>query len=161
MITVLAIDPGSEAALALVQINSNGEPHLVHSPVMVRVWDKIKNGPSAMKIIPVINTWASLGPVDQIVIEKVRAMPDDGRSSLAKFMLSTGVLKGALEAHFGVSVMELSPGVWKPMLGLSSDKKQSIKMARKLFGKEYFPLMKDHDKAEASLMAAFIGGWRP
>ena len=94
--------------------------------------------------------------VNYAVIEDVWVMPKQGIVSSARFMYSAGILLGVLTAN-NIKVIKVKPNVWKPALGLDSDKKKSIRLAKKVFPayKDYFKLAKHDGRAEAALIAYF------
>lgn len=91
------------------------------------------------------------------VIEDVHAMPHDGVVSASRFGLGTGIIMGVLNA-IRIPILRIKPTVWKSALNLSSDKKKSLALARKLFPDytDYFRLVKHDGRAEAALMAYYV-----
>jgi len=90
-------------------------------------------------------------------IEKVHAMPNDGKAGAFTFGYNAGILIGVL-APFKINILRIPPAVWKSGLGLGRNKSESIKLARKLFPayKDYFKSVRDHDgRAEAVLIAHY------
>ena len=71
-------------------------------------------------------------------------------------MYSAGIVMGVLQA-LKIEVLRSKPNVWKPALGLSSDKKKSLALAKKTFPayKSYFNRAMDDGRAEAALLADF------
>ena len=102
--TVIGIDPGANGAISFTTTN-----------------DKIRkrNGVSPWKCHKLlagrtlICTMAKQAYHKEIVayIEKVHAMPHDGRSSLFKFGVNYGVWLGILDAK-GIKTIEVSPQKW-------------------------------------------------
>ena len=91
-------------------------------------------------------------------IEDVHAMPGQGVVSTFRFGYNAGILLGVLEAH-RIQVLRVNPSSWKSALNLSSNKKDSLKLAIKKFPiyKAYFARMKDDGRAEAALIASYAG----
>jgi len=79
-----------------------------------------------------------------------------GQSSAASFNFGFGygLLLGAIFS-LSITTYETPSNVWKPSMGLSSRKEDSLELVRKLFPmhKTYFTRKKDHGRAEASLLA--------
>jgi len=167
MSITLAIDPGVNAAVALVKLEKGTKIELLEFPMSVPIWDEERAFATSVNLLPLIHRWVvEWGIPDIIVIEKVHSMPEQGVASTFKFGLCTGVAKGALEAYFierggNPGMVEVNPAVWKRALGLTKEKKTSLALARTLFGRQYFPKASHHNEAEAALMGAHISGWRP
>lgn len=91
------------------------------------------------------------------ILEDVHSMPHDGGASIFKFGKAYGTVIGILSA-LGVPISYVSPQSWKSSLGLSSNKDQSLDLARNLFPElsQQLKFKKDHDKAEALLLAYFL-----
>jgi len=102
--TIIGIDPGSSGAISFTTTN-----------------DKIrkKNGVNPYKCNPLISgramicTMAKSAYHKEVVayIEKVHAMPHDGRSSLFKFGVNYGVWLGILSSE-RIKTIEVSPQKW-------------------------------------------------
>lgn len=90
----------------------------------------------------------SLCGMRDVIVEKVHASPQMGVSSAFNFGRGFGALEGVLVAK-GFKIHYAEPSVWKPKMGLSSDKAQSLTRFKETFGTE-----ERHDgKAEAALLA--------
>ena len=95
----------------------------------------------------------------KVMLEQVHAMPKQSPKSMFSFGESYGYIKGMLDALM-VRYQTVPPRVWKKEFSLNADKKQSIKVCRRLF-----PLVDlrrtercktDHDgMAEALLIAEY------
>ena len=102
--TVIGIDPGANGAISFTTTNdkirkSNGvSPWKCHKLLAGRT---------------LICTMAKTAYHKEIVayIEKVHAMPHDGRSSLFKFGVNYGIWLGILDAK-GIKTIEVSPQKW-------------------------------------------------
>lgn len=81
-----------------------------------------------------------------------------GQGAAASFAFgkSAGVVTGVLSA-LEIPFVEVSPGVWKSAMNLSSDKNASRELATKFFPRypKYFERKKDDGRAEAALLAYF------
>lgn len=89
-----------------------------------------------------------------IVLEDVRMMGGQNNAMQAQEALvhTRGVIEGVLAAK-GYDVAVVSPREWKRFFGLTSDKEACLDLARKLFGVEHLKRQKDHNRAEAMLLA--------
>jgi hypothetical protein len=101
---------------------------------------------------------------DVVVIEAVHAMPGEGVCSVFSFARSTGIAFGAVFLSHAPAPVEVAPQRWqnyfKNLLGI--DRKTKFKtvtrdVALKLFPEqaELFKRKKDHNTADACLMAAW------
>ena len=112
---------------------------------------------SRKEVVPVLlaDIVRDLAP-DMCVIERVHAMPKQGVSSVFSFGDSFGVVRGVM-GTLRVPTHYVAPGVWKRALRLGQDKAGARAMAVRLFpdnGRD-FVRVKDHDRAEAALLAWF------
>lgn len=67
-----------------------------------------------------------------IAVEKVHAMPKQGVSSMFNFGMGFGKILGILEA-LNLSYELVTPQTWKKYVGVTHDKKTSIRKAQYLF----------------------------
>lgn len=86
------------------------------------------------------------------VLENVNAMPDQGVSSSFAFGVSYGIVRGVLAA-LGISTELCSAARWKKHFALERDKQQARELAIRMFPLAALPRKKDHNKAEAILLA--------
>ena len=91
-----------------------------------------------------------------VVIERVGSMPGQGVSSTFKFGVAFGLIQGVvaalkIECHF------VAPAVWKKHFRIGSDKEESRRVALQLSPdrSDQFGRKKDHNRAEAALLARF------
>ena len=150
----IGIDPGLDGALA-VFCRDGQSTTLSIADMPTR--EVVVNG--AEKRTPEMHMLAhwfdvNFKDVDICVIEKVHAMPKQGVTSSFNFGFNAGVVQGMAYA-FGLPVVLTPPNSWKHALKLSSDKKESIALARKVFpyAGHYFTRAKDDGRAEAALLA--------
>lgn len=146
---IIGIDPGVTGAIVALL---DGEVYeVIDMPV-----DKVKVGKTWRSRINPVDLYHELNAFssdDEIVLEEVHAQGQNG--SLANFGLgrSYGVIETAVALNWFPSVTTVTPRVWKKALGLDSDKKASLALARDLFGRDWFPLEKHDGRAEAALIA--------
>ena len=91
----------------------------------------------------------------EIAIELVGSMPKQGVSSTYKFGRAVGAIEAVCELT-GCSVTYIRPAKWKKEMMLTSDKHSSLDMARNLFPSAKLFKVKDHNKAEALLLALWL-----
>jgi len=104
------------------------------------------------------NIFAQFPGIDEVVVEKVGAMPGQGVSSTFKFGRGVGILEG-VAAALGKRLTYVAPTVWKRALNVPADKEACRQRAIELwpeFANLIFRRKMDHGPAEAAL----IGMWR-
>jgi hypothetical protein len=139
---ILGIDPGLSGAFALLE-----------GPSLTRVWD----APVVCRELDCDETARIVREArpDIAVIERVASRPDSGVASAFKFGSVYGGLRGVVAAC-GIPQYLVVPTVWKRHFRLSADKEQARALAIKLWpGLGYFSRVKDHDRAEAALLARY------
>jgi crossover junction endodeoxyribonuclease RuvC len=90
----------------------------------------------------------------QITVERSQAMPGQGVSST----FTTGVVMGSILAacqRIAVPLHLVTAAVWKRQMGLDSSKPVSLDKARLLFPTAELARVKDHNRAEALLLAEY------
>jgi crossover junction endodeoxyribonuclease RuvC len=86
------------------------------------------------------------------IVERQQAMPGQGRSTAVVIGLALGSLLAILQAA-GCSIEFTTAAKWKGALGLSQDKAASLNRARLLFPAASLDRQRDHNRAEAILLA--------
>ena len=145
---LVAFDPGIAGAAAFHTVETS---HLLTAedlPVVAGQVDAVSLADRLSEMKPVA-----------AFVERVGAMPKQGVSSTFKFGQANGVLIGVLAA-LHVPIHFIAPGTWKKHYGLDADKEKSRLKALQLFPESaaFFAKKKDHNKAEASLLAKFGAG---
>lgn len=92
--------------------------------------------------------WRNLYGFRWAAVESVHASPQMGVSSSFDFGHTFGLIKGVLDG-LGITIRGVEPNVWKPRLGLSSDKNKSLVKAGEIFNAAF--------NCEATAEAAMIG----
>jgi hypothetical protein len=90
----------------------------------------------------------------RIILERSQAMPRQGVSST----FTTGVVMGSILAacqRIAVPLTLVTAAVWKRSMGLDSTKSVSLDKARLLFPTAELDRKKDHNRAEALLLAEY------
>lgn len=141
----IGIDPGITGAACLIR----------YPEIQILDWDGTVS--TAIKI----GGWKLKYDIVGAFIEHVNAMPRDKNHmvSMAKLIRNAGHWEGILSA-FEIPIKRISPTQWRKGLYAPCDKrpfkKRSLDAARELFpdyGKTYFSRVKDHNRAEAALIA--------
>jgi crossover junction endodeoxyribonuclease RuvC len=152
---ILGIDPGLGGALALLNVSTRAIESLHDMPVIQGRVDPAR--------LALIVGMCQLQGTIVAVVELVRSMPR--QSGSFNFGVSAGVVHGVLGA-LGVPMVLIPPGVWKPAMGLrrglnetqAQNKTRARELAQKLWPLQagMFKLIKNHDRAEAALLARFF-----
>ena len=95
-----------------------------------------------------------VGDVAEIVIEDVFVMPGQGSSSTDKFMRAAGAMEAVCLLTATTHVVR--PQKWKKEMALTSEKQDSLDMARAMWPDADLKLKKHHGKAEALLIAEWL-----
>ena len=157
---IIGIDPGVNGAIACYEPDSM----TCYVYDMPTIWIQLatkKNGKiqrrkrlNYEKLARLLRTLMETG-ADYAWIEKVGPMPRDGAVGAFTFGEAYGAVKGACSA-LNLNTLEVRPQVWKAHFGLIGENKDdSRRIASDLFGPENFKLKKDHNKAEAALIACY------
>jgi crossover junction endodeoxyribonuclease RuvC len=142
----LGIDPGFTGAWGLINHHGNyvGCGDMNHN----EKWIDIN---SAYREISLIRENDDM----MIVVEAVHAMPKQGVSSSFKFGIAYGQAL-SLAQRFLVDWELVVPRVWKGDLSLTSDKTDSLNMARQRWPEAPLGRIKDNGRAEALLLAEWL-----
>lgn len=164
----VGIDVGLTGAVAL--LDTQGKYMAVHDiPIMARgkATGKVKNciNPAALAGMLVelftlaSNHWRATKPlitdVDVFcVFEQVSAMPGQGVSSVFSLGDTFGCVRGVV-ACLEFQSKSISPVSWKKYFKIPSDKEVARALAINLFPKAPLSRKKDHNRAEALLIARY------
>ena len=150
---VVGVDPGLTGAVAIVTPrNIQG---VWDMPVETWVRERQKTV-DAYALHSIIRPFAHRIRIACVETQQVMTGVES-RNTCFSIGESFGMVLGVM-ASFEIPMCFVRPAVWKPSLGLSRDKKESIVKAKEYFpdGAEYFTRVKDHNRAEAALIA-FLG----
>jgi len=157
MAVVLGVDPGFSGALAWYNTTTERIVAVVPMPVRTNsggVFDtKIRVELDVQRLCHELRV--SLPSL--AVVERVNASPQMGVTSAFRFGEGFGVLTGALAA-LDIRTVYAYPSAWKAGMGLSADKKESVKLAVRLFPEWSARFLQDKasgDLAEAALLAYY------
>lgn len=139
----LGIDPGFSGAWGMV--NHHGQ--------YVACGDMLNNDRHILSglVVEEINK-ARQGDDMEVVIELVSSMPKQGVASTFKFGMAFGATI-AIAERINCPFHMITARQWKKALGLTSDKQDSLLMARKLWKDAPLSRKKDNGRAEALLLA--------
>ena len=137
----IGIDPGKDGALAMIDEDGN------------------VCGIFPFSEVAYVSICYQMKGKCKCALERVSARPGQGTVSMFSFGENYGFIRGILEA-FNIPYETVRPQKWKKEFGLTSDKKQSIATAHRLFPgvdlRKSERCKKDHDgMAEAVL----LGEW--
>jgi crossover junction endodeoxyribonuclease RuvC len=148
---IAGVDPGLTGAVAVINFGKKRQLiDVIDFPLVVEGNHKILD-------IREISWKLSQYHIDLAVIERIQATPGDARHvvSFGKLMRSFGVLE-ALMYLVADRYVTVPPKTWKTRYGLSSDKSTSLNLVRKLYNDDKrFKRVKDHNRAEAALLAEY------
>jgi crossover junction endodeoxyribonuclease RuvC len=120
----LGIDPGLDGGL--VWFRDDGK--ILRAHPMPIGW-AVVNGTRKRYVDPVgLTKLINENNFDTAVIENVHASPQMGVTSAFNFGKGFGTVLGVLAAS-GCSPVHVAPSVWKPALGCTSDKRQTVTRA--------------------------------
>ena len=147
MKTYIGIDPGITGAVAWIRGDEYGVDDLPVVGGRIDAWS----------LHDYLTTY--LNEERTVCIEKAQAMPKQGGVSQFNYGVTYGLILGAVEVA-KCRIHEVAPGTWKKAMGVSKDKDAARGMAHKLFPvvRDELSRVKDHNRAEALLLAAYIRG---
>ena len=144
--TYVGIDPGFSGAWGMInhmgEYISCGDMHHTDKHIETRlVWSEMLQALDRQDC--------------EVVVESVHSMPGQGVSSSFKFGVAFGGAI-ALAERFNCPWHLVTPQSWKKSLKLTSDKQQSLDMARQLWPTAPLDRKKDNGRAEALLLAEWL-----
>lgn len=164
---ILGIDPGKQGAFAIIDYTNKPIDCvcLVDLPFSECSSINTKSELNSHDFSTLLDVYKD--KIAFAVVEKVAAMTytdsrgqKRGQGAAASFAFgkSYGMLLGVLHT-FQIPVVDVQPSVWKILLGLNSQKKNSIDLAKTLYPQknvtEKLTRKKDDGRAEALLLAHF------
>lgn len=150
----IGIDPGLTGAMGW--LNGKGEfIDVLDLPTEPngKASGKIKRRISANLLNSIIEN-IRLTYDDILLIEEVHGMPNQNSSTVFSLGDTFGVCRAIVEL-LDISHGLVSPNKWKKYFNIGKDKAKSLELARKLFPKAPLGRQKDHNRAEALLIARY------
>lgn len=149
---ILGIDPGVNGAYTILDINKN-----IIACRDLPLLDKESKHLDGEYFCDLIKGF----DIKLAIIEDVHSAPKQGVASTFKFGYSAGLLTGII-LGMNIPIKKVRPYIWKHLLNLGTDKKESLALANRLFpNNDCFKLVKDHNKAESALIAYFgLRSWK-
>ena len=142
----LGIDPGFSGAWGL--IDHHGKYH--------SCGDMLNNGKHILSRYVHAEISQAIDRQDmQGVIESVHSMPGQGVSSSFKFGMAFGMAIAIME-RINCPWQLVTPQKWKKEMGLTSDKNESLAMARELWPTAPLARKMDNGRAESLLLAEWL-----
>jgi Holliday junction resolvasome RuvABC endonuclease subunit len=147
---IVGIDPGLSGAIAL--LNPTTREVVVHDMPLVAS----KAGRSETDLHNLARLLIPEGVHNIAVLEQVHAMPKQGSASTFRFGQNYGACQMAISGH-GYDVRDVTPQSWKKHFRLGSDGNASRALAMQRFPAmaEELKRKKDHNRAEAILLALY------
>lgn len=147
----LGIDPGVSGAIAMIA-KDGLLLELEDLPVS-------KVGTSNEIDVMALDSLLSLWEVDhlncKVILERAMTMPRDGRVGAFNMGANFGRLQ-ALLTVCSLSWSMVLPQAWKKSMGVTKDKSSSILLAQRIFPGASLERKKDHNRAEALLLAEWL-----
>lgn len=147
----LGVDPGLTGALAA--IDAHGHVHLLEDlPTLARGNGRVKRELDPVGLAHLLRPIA--GDIQLAVVEQVSSMPGQGVASVFSLGHSLGSITGVISA-LGIPLQLVTPASWKKACGISRDKDVARGQAVRVFPHVDLHRKKDHNTAEALLLARF------
>jgi len=158
-IIIVGIDPGISGAVAISW--PEGDYQVADMPVMAKGKGasrvKTQINPSGLaNILRPTKGWAGASgemPV-KVYLERIASMPGQGVASMFSMGDTFGCIRGVC-ATLDLSMEIITPQKWKKYYGLGKDKEVVRAKAIELFPDQPLERKKDHNRAEALLIARY------
>jgi len=154
----LGIDPGIHGGLAIIEFSNGAAPQLIAAIDIPTIGVGAKERVDA---IALTEWFLNHGP-QHAYVERAQAMPRQGSSSGFKYGRSVGAIEATIVTS-GIPMTIVEPTMWKKAHRLrGGDKEGARQRALQLFPSAHAMLSrkKDHQRAEAALVALFGNGER-
>ena len=154
---VMGIDPGLSGGIAMLK--ESGLVATAEMPIAMKGagTGKVKNEVNGAALNILLREWVA-GQSDEVivVVEQVSSMPEQGVASVMSLGDSRGCIRGVIAAR-GYPMHWVTPQRWKKHFGLQADKELARAKAIQLYPEAPLSRKRDHNVAEAILIARF--GW--
>ena len=153
----VGIDPGVTGAIALLG-HRHELLHVEDLPTMARGagGGLVKRQVNAAALAQLLREWLSTHDKHEVMvaIEAMNAFPGQGVSTTFSIALTAGLIEGAVSAR-GYPHELVRPQDWKRAMHLSASKDQARMKAQRLYPEADLTRAKDHNRAEAILIARY------
>lgn len=153
----IGIDPGLTGAVAA--IDEHGRLLTVQdTPILaVKKGKGVKHIYLDSQMVTVLRACKTTGVSAYVALESVHSMPKQGVASTFSTGVGVGLWRGIIAA-LELPLTTLEPRRWKVAMGIAvgADKNASIVRALQLFPAADLRRKKDHGRADALLMAAYL-----
>jgi len=150
---IIGIDPGVTGAIAFIR--EDGGYHVEDMPVMARGKSSTRKQINPTALYDIIGNNLYLGESrTECYLERVTSMPGQGVASMFSMGDSFGCIRGVL-APFTYPLHVITPQSWKKHYKLGKDKEICRAKAIELFPLAELHRKKDHNRAEALLIAKY------
>lgn len=148
---IIGIDPGITGAIAFIHTNWSKVEDI---PVMAngKGKTKVKNKVNGSALAEMLTNYDL--KTATVYLERVSSMPGQGVASMFSMGDTFGCIRGVCAA-LGLPIEIITPQSWKKHYGLGSDKEVVRAKAIELFPKAPLSRKKDHNRAEALLIAMY------
>jgi hypothetical protein len=148
---ILGVDPDTGGALAWVNRETGALFDVVDMPVLDVKGGRLVDVP---QLAAILDDWATR--TGEAFVEKAWARPTDARAYAFRVGHNYGAVLGVIRAHF-IRCQTVTPQAWKKAMRVTSEKDTSRCEASLMFPAECrrWARIKDHGRAEASLIAAY------
>ncbi|AQH00222.1 hypothetical protein A9R05_07430 [Burkholderia sp. KK1] len=153
---ICGIDPGLTGAVAFVDHNGLRAVFDIPTKPIADVGPKalVKRQCDGRVLGEMLRQHHAADESALVVIEDVQAIGGSAIQTMGSMMHTKGLIEGVCAAK-GYDVAFVRPQTWKRFFGLTADKAKCLEIARSLFGAEYISRQKDHNRAEAMLIARY------
>lgn len=152
----IGIDPGVTGAIAFV--DDRGSSVIEDLPTLKLAGDgRIGRRIDGAALAKIIRANCPIGIAAHALVEGQRAM--GGKNNAVQIHFSLGRTVGSIEAVLEVLRIPhdaIDPQRWKGFYGLGDVKRDSIQKAAQLYPLSFLKAAKDHNKAEALLIAHYL-----
>ena len=147
---IIGIDPGISGAIGVIWPDNTYE--VIDMPVMAKGKgsSKVKSQVNAAELAGILRE--STSPI--IYLERISSMPGQGVASMFSMGDTFGCIRGVCAA-LGLRTEIITPQSWKKSYGLGKDKEIVRAKAIELFPEAPLSRKKDHNRAEALLIANY------
>lgn len=157
---IAGVDPGFSGAIAIIS-NKGNIPIAFNVPLIKGVKGK-KDEINEVELRKILSSTYDGESINHVFIESVHSMPKQGVSSMFRFGMSWGLVRGIC-GGLQIPYTLIPSQVWKKAImgdvvksgDKVKDKYLSVVKVEELFPDVSLPLKKDHGKADAILLAEY------